>query len=220
MLVTVKLYGALRRFGHSRKLDVETPREAIHACMEMIPGFRAYFMAHLEAPFRVLVDEEPQSEGDLFATFGSRKTFKIIPVVSGAHGGLGQVLLGAVMIAAGVAMWLYTPGATATTGDWLINAGLAMMLGGVVSMLAKLTASSNNSDQQTWAFGAPQLTTGQGGCVPLAYGLVAMAGTVVSSGIDGQQWQVGGFGGKAPDDNGTMGGDGVTTPWVWARNEV
>jgi hypothetical protein len=102
--------------------------------------------------------------------------------------------------------------------------GTAMVIGGVASMLSNAPVipaeGQMGRDFETWTFGSPTLTVGQGGCVPYCGGLHRIGGHVISSGVDAQTWQDKGFGGLAPDNAGTRGGNGDTTPWVWAKAEV
>jgi len=76
--------------------------------------------------------------------------------------------------------------------------------------------STTTSDIETFTFNSPTATTGQGGSVPVLYGQHRVSGHVISAGIDAQTWQDKGFGGAAPDNDGTRGGDGSASPWVWA----
>jgi predicted phage tail protein len=118
-----------------------------------------------------------------------------------------------------VAGFYYGQGWAISVGDYFYSAGNALMLAGAVSMLSKpptVGNGMNNKDAETWSFNSPALTTGQGGPVPLGYGLMKIGGNVISAGVDSMAFQNKGFGGLAPDNNGTVGGDGSTTPWVWA----
>lgn len=232
MLKTIKLYGEMRaRFGKVHTLDVATPAEAVRALCVTQPGFREYLQDRLDAPFRVLVGSEGVDELGLTAPVGCTETIKFIPVVSGAKDGLGQILMGAALLAA-----VFYTGGMAGAGfsmvgtSWLssvaISMGTAMVLGGVSQLLAKAPDSVGSGldftkDAETWAFSSPTLTTGQGGCVPLLYGTMRIGGHVVSAGIDAQTWTVGGFDPAiCTTDDGTRYGNGSSTPWVWAKAEA
>lgn len=223
---TVRLYGDMgKRFGKVFKLEVNSPAEAIRALSVIRPGFREYLQEHWDSPFRVLVGEEAQDEAGLVGPVGSREVIKIVPVVVGSTDSpLGRILIGAALI-----YLTWGAGASIMAG-WGVSAGLvagasaigwSMVLGGVAQMLANTPAStgsglSGNSDKESWSFGSPTLTTGQGGAVPLGYGTMRIGGAVISAGIDAQTWQDKGFGGAAPDNAGGLGGNGDTSPWVWA----
>jgi predicted phage tail protein len=223
---TVQLYGDMgERFGCEFVLDILSPAEAVRALCAMVPGFRAYLQERLEAPFQVLVDDDDQDEQGLYAPVSSREVIKLVPLVAGAHGSFGQVLMGAALILAsvyvpGLALWAGASYGTATAiATGVTGLGWGMVLGGVAQMLAKtpnVNAGTLSSDSQTWSFGSPTTTTGQGGSVPLCYGTMRVGGVVISAGITAETWQTGGFGGICTVEDGTQFGDGSATPWSWA----
>ena len=229
---TIQLYGDMgQQFGREFVLDVSTPAEAIRALVAMIPRLRAYLQDRMEAPFQVLVGEVPQGEAALTAPVGRNEVIKFVPVVAGAKDAFGEILLGVAIIAAvgftgglaGAGMFGSLTG-TSMLSSMAVGIGMSMVLGGVAQLLAGTPkssgASNSNNAMDTWSFGSPTLTVGQGGCVPLGYGTMRIGGTVISAGIDAQTWQDKGFGGLAPDNVGTRGGDGNTSPWVWAIAEA
>lgn len=217
----IRLYGDMaKRFGREFRLDVANAAEAIRALCVIKPGFRQYLQERMDAPFRVLVGEDAVGEDGLRAPVGQSEVIKLIPVVSGAKSGLGQILVGAVLIAAAVATGGSSIAFLAQLSPVLMGMGVSMALGGVAQLLASNPETNfnpgANNDLETFSFGSPTMTTGQGGCVPLGYGRMRVGGHVISAGIDSQAWQPKGFGGAAPDDAGTMGGNGDSSPWVWA----
>jgi predicted phage tail protein len=220
MKKTIRLYGDMgKRFGRVFHLDVATPAEAIRALTVIRPGFRDYLQARIDAPFRVIVGEEAQDEAGLGAPVGMAECIRIVPMVAGAKDGFGQILLGAALIVAS----MYIPGAW-TLGAMSVSTavagiGFSMVLGGVAQMLAKTqpgTTGFSSNDLQTWTFGSPTVTVGQGGCVPLCYGKMRVGGHIISAGINAETWQDKGFGGLASNNTGTITGDGDTSPWVAA----
>jgi predicted phage tail protein len=223
---TVRLYGDMgKKFGRVFELEVSNPAEAIHALRITVPGFDAYLREHMTDAFRVLVGSDDRGEEDLSAPMGQNEVIKIVPIITGSSDSpLGRIIIGAALIyltwgAAGASVmagW----GASAGLVSGVSAIGWSMVLGGVAQMLANTPAFgsglSGNNDKETWSFGSPTLTTGQGGAVPLGYGTMRIGGAVISAGIDAHTWQDKGFGGAAPDNAGTQGGDGDTSPWVWA----
>lgn len=209
---TIRLYGSLRKkFGKGFRLAVDTPAEGIHALRCQVPGFRQHFQEHAHDAFRVIVGKEDRDEAGLHVPCGKSEVIKIVPVVAGAKSDGFQFILGAVFTVVG----------TVYSMPWLTNMGLSMMMGGVAQMLADspkglFDPSTTTSDIDTFTFNSPTATTGQGGCVPVLYGRHRICGHVISAGIDAQTWQDKGFGGAAPDNVGTRGGNGDTSPWVWA----
>ncbi len=208
---TIRLYGHLRkRFGKEFRMDVGSVAEAIRALCSQVKGFQQHLTLHDKPGYRILVGGEfcpPESLGN---PVGSMEVIKIVPLVAGAHDGLGQFYLGSAIAALGV-----------ITGQaWLVSIGVAMALGGVSQMLAtppKVGATTNGpSDMPSYSFGSPTVTIGQGRPVPLLYGQVRVGGAIVSAGIVSEGYQPGGFGGACPTDDGTITGNGDSAPWVAA----
>ena len=222
----VYLYGHLRkRFGPRFDLVINSPADALNGLCHVVPGFRDYLGEHSLPGYRVLVGNVPRDESNMHEP--CTKAVKIVPAVAGAKDALGQILTGAALIA----MVYFTGGSGATflsasAGNWLsaatINVGFAMVLGGVAQMLSPQPGvgpqSPNGTDDvPSYTFGSPTVTVGQGRPYPVFYGgPLRIGGAVVSSGITSEGYQPKGFGGAAPDDAGTMGGNGDSLPWVWA----
>jgi predicted phage tail protein len=207
----VMLYGHLAKFGRKFRLAVNSPAEAIHALRCTIPGFKDHLVKHAKSNFKVLVGEEPVGADDLLNPCGT-KTIKIVPVVAGAKSDGIQMIVGAVLVVVG----LYTK------QSWLVSIGISMIAGGVSQMLSGTQAAvfSNEkgpSDTPTYSFSGPQMTYGQGNPVPvLLGGPLRIGGALLSVGLSPETWQDKGFGGAATDNAGTVGGNGDTSPWVWA----
>jgi predicted phage tail protein len=114
----------------------------------------------------------------------------IAPVITGAGGdGLGQVLLGAAIIA--VAWW--NPMGWAASGAFLSQAtlysvGTSIALGGVAQMIAPTPMSSEPAERQdnkpSYVFNGAVNTTAQGQPVPVGYGRMIVGSAVISAGID------------------------------------
>ena len=114
----------------------------------------------------------------------------IAPVVSGAGGnGLGQILLGAALIA--VSWW--NPMGWAAAGSFLSQAtlysvGTSMILGGVAQMIAPTAKAQDPSErpenQPSYVFNGAVNTTAQGHPVPVGYGRLIVGSAVISAGID------------------------------------
>lgn len=212
-LKRIELYGHLRkRFGRRFFLAVGSVAEAMRALDSQLPGFGVWVVSH--GSYRVLVGTEPQTVDTLGNPVGSMETIKIIPVVAGAHGDLGQIILGAALIAGGIAMTPFFP----TLGPMVTNIGLAMVLGGVAGLLAAPPQiPKSGTDTPAYTFGSPTATVGQGNPVPLFYGgPLRVGGAVVSAGIVSEDYQSKGFGGAAADDLGTWSGNGDSIPWCAA----
>ena len=213
-LKRIILYGHLRkRFGRCFEFAVNSPAEAMRAMCSQVEGFAEYLREHSMPGYRVLVGEEVRDVEGLQAPVG-RGVIKIVPVVAGAKGNGFGVIAGAVLTVVGY--YFEQP--------WLVNMGMAMMLGGVSTLLANNPAyvpptpeAKTESDPPAYSFNGPHMTVGQGNPVPvLLGGPLRIGGALISMGISAEEWPTRGLGGLAPDELGTRGGDGDLSPWVWA----
>lgn len=217
---TIRLYGHLRkRFGKEFRLAVNSVHEATsQALPALVPGWTEYVgVTHGQSGFRVLVGEEPQTIDTLGNPVGSNEVIKIVPVVAGAKSGGMQFLFGAILVAASFIPVL------APVSGYMRSMGIAMMVGGVATMLATapnlaaLNSNNGPADSPAYSFGNPTVTIGQGRPVPLLYGgPLRVGGAIVSAGINSEAYQRKGFGGAALDDLGTISGNGDSLPWLWA----
>lgn len=213
-LKRILLYGHLRkRFGREFWFAVGSPAEAMRALCSQVEGFAAYLREHSEPGYRVIVGSEDRDVDGLQAPMG-REVIKLVPVVAGAKGNGFQVIAGAVLTVVGY--YFEQP--------WLSNMGIAMMLGGVATLLANNPAyvppspeAKTEGDPPAYSFSGPHMTVGQGNPVPvLLGGPLRIGGALISMGISAEEWPTKGLGGLAPDELGTRGGDGDVSPWVWA----
>lgn len=218
MLKEIRLYGELgRKFGRVHWFDVATAAEAVKAMRHQIKGFATYLREHLKDDFAVIVGKESQDEEGLYGPVGSAEVIKILPVVSGASNGL-RVVAGAVLVVVGAVASYFGFGAV---GVPMMKMGAALIIGGVAGMLATVPkpptpSTDGGKDPTDYIFGSPRVTVGQGYPVPIGYGRMRVGGAVLSSGIASEAYLSKGFGSIAPDDNGTIGGNGSSVPWAWA----
>lgn len=188
MLKKVKLHGILReKFGSEFELDVESVAEAVRALCILVQGFESFMAnAHLQGvKFAVYLDDRNISEDELcFATKSS--VIRISPVIDGAKsGGIIQIVVGVVMIAAA----FFTGGASlAAWGAMqaaLAGAGAAMLLGGVAQMMMPSAVSSMDQNQDgnkpNFGFGGAVTTVAQGLPVPILYGQREIGGFIISA---------------------------------------
>ncbi|MCX8016420.1 MAG: tail assembly protein [Rhodocyclaceae bacterium] len=195
----VRLYGHLaRRFGRRHRYAVRTPAEAVRALCATLPGFRAHLAGHSHPGYRVLVDDTPRALDEL--GLPAEGVIKIVPVTAGAGRGLGQVILGAVLIGVGVltggasmtlaAAW--AAGGTAFAGYLAANVGMALALGGVSQMLAPQPKAMGGpadrpDNKPSYAFDGPVNTTAQGHPVPVCYGRLIVGSQVISAGLAAEE---------------------------------
>lgn len=191
-MVTVILLGELgRSFGRRHTLAISSAAEAIRALSANFPTFERELVASGErgVGYRVLAGRDSLNLERLHEPTGSQR-ITIAPVLSGAGGdGLGQILLGAALLA--VAWW--NPLGWAASGAFLSQAtlysvGTAMILGGVAQMIApapKATEPSERPENKpSYSFNGAVNTTAQGHPVPVGYGRLIVGSAVISAGID------------------------------------
>lgn len=194
---TVRLYGRLGAlFGRQFKLhlDSDTPAEAIAALCSQIRGFRAYLASAKDRGmgFAVFVGKRNLKEDELSAPSGT-DDIRIAPILLGSKsGGLFNIIAGAVLFVVGGFISGWTMGAGAGIGGYMMEAGLGMMLGGVVQMLSPqprgLKAGDRPDNQPSYVFNGAVNTQAQGNPVPVLYGRMVVGSAVVSAGIHAEDY--------------------------------
>lgn len=181
-MLTVLLYGHLAKaFGRRHRYAVRNPAEAIRALSANKKGFREYLAKHSAPGYRVLVGKEPRE----FETLGypADDVIKIVPVIAGAGRGLGQVILGAVLI---VVSYFFPP-AWGAFGSFVASVGTSMVLGGVAQMLTPVPKAAKDKQQPdnlpSFIFNGAVNTTAQGNPVPVCYGRLIVGSQVISAGL-------------------------------------
>lgn len=190
ILKTVRLYGVLgAKFGRAHRLVVDTPAEATKALCVIIPGFEDYMLkAHLRGMrFAVFKGKENIGKDELHHGSGGEE-IRIAPVMAGAkRAGMLQTILGAVLVVAGIAIGYFSVGTLSAVGWGMAKFGAAMMVGGVVQMMAPqapgLSMRQDPDNKPSYAFGGPVNTTAQGIPVGVLYGEREIGGAIISAGI-------------------------------------
>ena len=187
----VRLLGELgKRFGRQHDFDISTPAEAVRALCANFPDFERELVCSGErgVGYKVLSGQDAVDLKSLHDPSG-KTVITIAPVISGAGGdGLGQILLGAALIA--VSWW--NPMGWAAAGSFLSQAtlysvGTSMMLSGVAQMIAPTPSASapiEVNKQPSYTFNGAVNTTAQGHPVPVGYGRMIVGSAVISAGID------------------------------------
>lgn len=209
MLKTIKLYGVLaEKFGKQFQLDVVNTREAMRALSVQVSGFESFMLRAHESGLKFAVflnnknsrykknhssiydaDSKQQIIGDNISEDQldmntQADTIHIVPRVVGAGGNTGvlQLVLGAVLIVAGV----MTGGTTSAYGVALIGAGAGMAVGGISSMLMPSASTTQDQNQDgnraNKGFGSAVTTVAQGNPVPILYGQREIGGFIISAG--------------------------------------
>jgi predicted phage tail protein len=185
----IQLLGELgKKFGKSFSMDVRNPAEAVRALCTNFPEFRKHLIDSEKrgVAYKVLVGKDLQSVEDLHNPAG-KQTIKFVPVLQGAGGGVVGVIAGVVLIAAAVVGNVFFPGNPIS--PYLISAGVAMIIGGVVQMLTPMpnlnadTSNNQPDNKPSYAFNGAVNTTAQGYPVPVGYGRMIVGSAVISAGI-------------------------------------
>ena len=141
--------------------------------------------------------------------FSDREVFSITPVVAGAGGGFGRILLGAALIAVAIAApgagFSFAAGGFTTTGvaGTLVASpgfalasslaaaagtlGIGLVLSGVAQLLSPQPGLQDLDESvrlESFSFSNVVNTARQGLPVPIAYGRVFVGSAVISSGLN------------------------------------
>ena len=98
MLRKIKLYGELAKFLGEKTLEAEV-NNAAQAIRFLVVNFPKLEKHMADRYYRVLVDEWELDDKELHYPSGA-SDIKIVPVVGGAGGNTGQILLGSAVIGA------------------------------------------------------------------------------------------------------------------------
>lgn len=119
---TIKLYGHLgKKFGRIHHFEVHSPAEAIRALKANYPEFTKHVIEHNMPGYKIIIGGENRSDPEMLY-YPADNDIKIVPVIQGAGGNWGMIIIGVVMIAAAIALPYATPflaqaaGASAAAG--------------------------------------------------------------------------------------------------------
>lgn len=197
------LSGALgKQFGRDHHFDIATPAEAVRALSANFKDFASVLIASEEknVGYKILVDHDIIEHVDQLARPFS-KTIRIVPVIAGAKGGIGGILLGAALIAAS----FYLPGsALFTIGSFApsmasiaFGLGTSMLLGGVTQLLSPTPKAGKPQEapqnDPSYTFNGAVNTTAQGQPVPVGYGRAIVGSAVISAGITSDDYAAAGM---------------------------
>lgn len=190
-LTNVTLYGPLgKEFGRDWELAVSSPAEAMRLIEANKPGFMGWIRNNLGKydRYKVIVDyddgRKEHLDADTFALELAVKRIRFVPIVTGAGGGIGKMIIGALLIALA-----FTPfGAPAM--PLLLGAGVGLMFGGIIELISPRPKKQNTSvreDGTSYFFDGPVNTTQQGVPVPLIYGRVLVGSHAISAKVSVDQ---------------------------------
>lgn len=184
---TIVLYGELgKRFGKYHKFAVANAAEAIRALRANFPGFEKFMCGADKENIRFRVFVGGSSVGhvnEIHNPSGKNEIIRLVPVIAGAGGSPWfRIIVGTVLIAAAVAT-NFIPGAQGLT-PFLGSMGLALIIGGVSTLLSSPLPERKNGNVQSYTFTGPTNTSAQGVPVPLGYGRLIVGSAVISAGIE------------------------------------
>ena len=194
MLRTVRLYGELAEFVRHKELDavITSTADAIRFLVSNFPGLEAHMA---DRYYQELVDDYEIGEEDIHNPIG-QSDISIVPVITGAGGGVGKTLLGVALIGGafltGGATFSFATGLTGTfLGTTAVNLGLGLTLMGVSEMLFPLPKPQEFNNEQdpriSFSFSGVQNTSRAGTSHPICYGEIVTGSVVISAGIDTNQ---------------------------------
>ena len=204
----IKLYGQLAKFVGEPVLEAEVS-SAAQAVRFLCVNFKGIEKHMADQYYKVMANDWNLSEEEIHYPTG-QSDISIIPVVGGAGGNVGRIVLGAALITfailapsagfmAGGGLGF---GATFTTAAGAAkfsvaalagNIGIALVLSGVAGLLTPVQDVPKTEDdpRRSFSFSGIQNTSRAGVAVPLVYGTEVMVGSVViSAAVDTVQVEV------------------------------
>ena len=183
-ITVVRLYGALRQFGKSHRLSVQSPAEAVKALCVLIPGFERFLGNAKSRGLEFAFFRGGRNIGEKELGYQGRGDIIIAPVICGSkRAGLLQTVIGVAIIA--LSFWNPLGWSAATTLAVGMGGG-SMALGGVIQMLSPqakgLKTSAAPENTPGYAFGSAKNTTASGNPVPLCIGRPRWGGAIISAG--------------------------------------
>lgn len=181
---TVRLHGALAKFGKAFKLDVRSAAEAIRALCVQIPGFENHLRTHSAPGYRVHVGKHKSISKDEL-TLESEGDISIVPVIRGARKALG-IIIGIVLIAVS----FFIPATWAIAGvavkGVIVGTGISMVIGGIAQLLVKppqMGGRQEDKSRPSYSLDGPVNTVAQTNPVPVVYGEVIVGSQAISSSL-------------------------------------
>ena len=201
MLRKVKLYGPLADFVVERggqetmEADISTPAEAVRFLMANWPELQGHMA---EQYYKVSTGNSELLAEELH--YPASNEVKIVPVIGGAGGNTGRMLLGAALIGlafttGGMSLAAWKTGFVAkgaTAAWWASSAatiGASLIIGGIANMLTPVPKKPEfeQDPKLSYSFGGVQNTTRAGTPVPIIYGEIFTGSVIISAAIDTEQ---------------------------------
>ena len=210
-MITVNLHGKLGEdLGETWELDVSSVAEALHAIDINTKKLRHWLIYNKDQyEYEILADDnnffdESPNIKDINELKNSEfclniknkiKTIYIVPSIIGS-GGIGKIIVGAILIVAAIAIAVFTPFLLPAVAIGFV--GLGLIAAGTSELLSKPPPSVPFTAQQvnpidgqgeaggptSYLFNGPVNTVGEGGPVPIGYGELMVGGNNVFSTYD------------------------------------
>ena len=206
MLRKLKLYGELAEFvGHKEfEIQVDSLAKAVSFLVNNFPQVEKYMNPQY---YQVKVGNYVVDKEEIHHPIG-QEDIHIVPVISGAGGNVGKILLGAALIAGAFMFSPLTLGSFTAKGiaagatpfakigfmaKAAVGLGGALVLSGVSDMLFPVPKpqefKSEQDPQLSFSFSGTQNTSRAGTPVPIVYGEIVPGSVDISGAIDTQQVQ-------------------------------
>lgn len=180
-MTSVILHGRLgKEFGEHHKFLVRKPIDAIRALIANKKGFYKAFKTWGKQGrlYQIICDDKIIEDDNELNNARKIKEIHICPIIAGAggDGGIGQIIVGTLLIVTGIFL-----GGNA----FLINAGIAMIVGGVMAMLfpPPTPTFESNVQSKSFLFSSTENSTVQGIPVPIGYGRMRIGSKVISTSL-------------------------------------
>jgi predicted phage tail protein len=196
----IKLYGELAKFVGERVLEAEVSNMA-QVMKFLCVNFKGIEKHMYDQHYKVSAGSWELSEEELHYPTG-QSDISIVPVVAGAGGNVGRIILGAALITlafttGGASLAGLSSGtAFASAAGWASTAasvGASLVLSGISGLLTPVPSVPNSEQdpRRSFSFSGIQNTSRAGVAVPIVYGSEVLVGSVViSAAIDTQQIEV------------------------------
>ena len=209
MMRVIKVYGKLAKHLGQRsfKAVARTPAEAVRFLVANFPELRSVMR---DDSYAISVGRHQLPIGDkpefLHYPAGSDDAIRIIPVITGAGGNFGKILMGAALI--GLA---FVPGVGALTaaqvaagttasatvfgtgltalGAMSFSIGASLVLNGIAGIISPVpkTPEMDSDPRESFNFSGVQNTSRSGVVVPVIYGEVVTGSITISAGLNTEE---------------------------------
>ncbi|ACE61155.1 tail assembly protein [Actinobacillus pleuropneumoniae] len=191
-MAKITFHGDLKRFSNQPfELEVSNFRELMSGLLTQIQGLREHLR---NGYYKVRIGKNylnnDQLQTNPMIGLDDKSSIHFTPVIAGAGKGMGigQLILGVVLVAAA----FYTGGASLlawSSGATMMGAmGASLILGGAISLLSKTPEMSSGvkegEKKQSTSFSNIRNLTPQGRPIPLLYGKMMTSLVLISQGIE------------------------------------